>query len=330
MNRDHRSPIVVIPGYMGSTLRDLDSGRKRWGGLALLWTDYRSMRVEPDRERRESAAPKLRAEKPVWPMYPGLVRRLRRGGRRVLVFPWDWRRSLRDMAALFGNFVRERCGDEPIDLVGHSLGGLIATLWCAGPGKDRLHRFVAIALPVDGAEKAVTVLRDGDENFARFNLRTPKELMRRLAWDCPSIYEALPPREQIWRREAWPADSGIRDDLLQQARDTRREFDSALHDLAARGSAQVLLIGGSGERTDVWSFDAEGRLVQGAPVDGDGWLRADGVKLPGLETWSFRRGKGDNITLGLHYPGAILLGSHPLLPMFRRVQERTAEFLTCV
>lgn len=327
MNRDDLPPIIVIPGYMGSTLRDLDSGRKRWGGMALLWTDYRTMRVEPDRGHPGQKAPRLRAERAIWPMYPGLVRRLRRGGRRVLVFPWDWRRSLRDVAAVFETYVNERCDGRPIDLVGHSLGGLIGALWAAGAGRDRLRRCVTIALPVGGAEKAITVLRDGDDHFARFNLRTSKEMMRELAWDCPSIYEALPPREHVWRRESWPADLGVRADMLTAARGVRAGIDTALSALAARGPETVLVIAGAGEKTDTWTLDNAGQLARGAIADGDGWLRAESVKLPGLETWVFRRGKGDNVTLGLHYPGAILLGSHPLLPMFRRVQEKTAEFL---
>lgn len=80
----------------------------------------------------------------------------RRGFVRLFGFNYPWLLSLEDSAARLGRFVAEICAEErveQVDLVCHSLGGLVAMQYLLGEeGARRVARCVAIATPFGGVK----------------------------------------------------------------------------------------------------------------------------------------------------------------------------------
>lgn len=318
---------VVIPGYMGTTLHDSASGKAVWNGLTMFWVDYRRMRLS--REGADSPdRPALVPRNPLWPVYPGLIRRLRKAGHKTFFFPFDWRKSLPQMVEKFDHFISTNLPAVPFNIVAHSMGGHIAAAWLAGKESSAVERFAAVGMPILGAEKAITILLVGDERIARFNIRTSAQLLRSLAWDVPSIYEMLPPLPGIYRRDFWPPDSGIREDLLASASRTRKLINNGITALAGLGE-RALMVAGIGDKTETW-IKAPDRPLTASDMKieaGDGWIRQDTVAIEGIPTYAFRRKWTDIFALKLHFPSARALGSHPVLPMFRSIQNSIIDFL---
>lgn len=106
-------------------------------------------------------------------------------------FPYDWRRSVRALARRFGRLAREklaawrrRYGSEArLFIVGHSMGGLIATYFCEvlEGWRDTAH-LITLGTPHRGAVKPVQALLDGSPVFSADMIRS-----------CTSVYHLATP-----------------------------------------------------------------------------------------------------------------------------------------
>lgn len=99
----------------------------------------------------------------------GLVR-----GKDFYVWNYDWRKPLSAIVADFDNFISglNLGGDEKLNLVGHSLGGLVARLWTQDHG-DMVNKTVTLGSPHYGSVKAYLAwngLRFGDNSMANIAL----------------------------------------------------------------------------------------------------------------------------------------------------------------
>lgn len=83
----------------------------------------------------------------------GLVR-----GTDFWVWNYDWRRPIADISESLGEFIDDKVGavsDQKIDLVGHSLGGIVARTWAQdNPADLRLGKVVSLGSPHYGVVKA--------------------------------------------------------------------------------------------------------------------------------------------------------------------------------
>jgi triacylglycerol lipase len=96
-----------------------------------------------------------------------LAERLRATGRDVTVvaLPGDGTGDLRESAAALdaaADVALDRTGDETVDVVGYSAGGLVARLWAADGGADVARRVVTLGSPHHG-----TTIADFAAGFAR-------------------------------------------------------------------------------------------------------------------------------------------------------------------
>ena len=145
-------PVIVIPGILGSRLREQDSGREVWPGSPrqLLFGDYRRLALRIDPTTLEpiddgieaydifdqlmgsdyygNLLKTLATDGHFTRTQPGTVVRDRR--RRYYVFAYDWRQdnvlTARKLDALIEQ-IRVDHGDADlrVDIVAHSMGGLI-------------------------------------------------------------------------------------------------------------------------------------------------------------------------------------------------------------
>ena len=204
-HRAGQPPVVVIPGLLGSRLVDADTGRETWPGSywRLLFGSYEALRLDidpatleprPDRHRPggitdraagrdfygrvlavlEEAGGYTRAAPGAPPAGPGPY---------YYVFDYDWRqdnvRSAVELDRFIGQ-IRADHGDPDleVDVIAHSMGGLIARYYIrygtadvlddnefpvSNHGAGRIRRAILLGTPNLGSVKAARTLIEGFE-----------------------------------------------------------------------------------------------------------------------------------------------------------------------
>ena len=163
-------PVIVVPGITGTQLRDEYQLPPEvvW---SVLQHEYARIALHPDDPRYEAQEPaRVQADNVFDVAYKELIQELRYNLREkedesVPVFPfgYDWRQPLEIVVEQFSEFVDEviaRTGlirhyadagymnDPKVNLVGHSMGGLIITGYLAKKGKKaRVAKVATLATP---------------------------------------------------------------------------------------------------------------------------------------------------------------------------------------
>lgn len=120
------------------------------------------------------------------------------------VFPYDWRRPLSILAERLNAFINEKIPPgEKVNLVGHSMGGLVARSYAQNFGVSRVNRIVTVGSPNMGVAEAygvwegATVWNDVWWAKLALDLTThfgglPNEQVQTLRNLAPSIKDLLP------------------------------------------------------------------------------------------------------------------------------------------
>lgn len=222
---DDRVPphfLVVVPGMMGSKLRDRRTGE-------LVWLDFDTFPINPfewddwiENLFNQMAYPNENLEPagimdrvmfmPPWAkqeQYSRLLEALEGMGycfdpavpeekRNAYTFAYDWRQDIRISGRQLGDAI-ERWhvlhDGAPAWVIGHSMGG-IAARWYIEKlgGRDFVRRLFLMASPWNGAPKAMSSIFLGLDMFLRlrFNPLNIRELTRRTIRSFPSAYQILP------------------------------------------------------------------------------------------------------------------------------------------
>jgi len=214
-----KPPVVVIPGMTASSLRDFypTTPEPVWGLLGPK--AYERVALHPDDLRYEEREPALvRADEAFSIPYHELVRELRHDltrdpdrPRPVFLFPYDWRQPLDATVDALAVFLREVAGrtallrhyhrdgyrEAPaVDLVGHSMGGLVAAGYLArmaerGAGAPLVpvRRVVSLGTPFGGSFEAVLKIVTGT---SALGVSPPSSRERETARVTPALYHLLP------------------------------------------------------------------------------------------------------------------------------------------
>lgn len=220
MKQEH---LVIVPGMMGTALsyhgeaEDLSLREERvWSeDVTDLW---RTLQTHPERLRpdcplavgnviREFNLGGYAARE----FYGKLVRRLRERGFKeedgnITLFGYDWRQSLATSAEALKQLLQSLSSQNSARLVviGHSMGGLVATLAVHDLDADasqRIRCVIRLGSPCLGASKAFRTLREGPRLASVFDAirllaekQNPIVLARLLESlrTMPSLYELLP------------------------------------------------------------------------------------------------------------------------------------------
>ena len=224
--------IVIVPGYMGSQLRDKKTGE-------IVWLDFPGMLKNPlkvgeaitnmlekmkypnsDLEpagivNQVLVAPPLFKQE----QYIRLAQKLAEWGYKIdpeapnpgdacaYTLSYDWRQDNRISGRQLGEFVTQLEMKHPgaeAWLIGHSNGGIISRWYIQKEGgKDHVGRMFYMASPWDGAPKALMVLMNGLEamGLKRFNLWDLGPRMQKLVRTFPSYYQLIPHKNPFLRNE---------------------------------------------------------------------------------------------------------------------------------
>ncbi len=205
-----QNPTIVIPGITGTSLHDDCPLNTRDIWTMVLQKDYQRIALHPDDLRYETIEPAHVYPGRLFTIYNDLIEALRHDlspkadkPTPVFAFPYDWRRNVKDTAEELDEFVEEviartlllRHYDgfehrRKVDLVGHSMGGLIITEYLHKFGhRGRVGRIVTLGTPFLGSLEAIVKLTTGLGNLSGSK---PSERERESARTMPAIYQLLP------------------------------------------------------------------------------------------------------------------------------------------
>jgi pimeloyl-ACP methyl ester carboxylesterase len=230
----YSNPVIFLPGIMGSALRDeypVDP-ETVWSPFKLLIKAYDRITPHPSDTRYELKEPaRVTADQLFEIVYSELIEELRhnlspQADEPVPVFPfaYDWRQPLENIEAQLAAFVDEvvdrtkllrhyydagfgkKNFPPQVNLVGHSMGGLIIAGYLQKYGQKKVNRIATIGTPFRGSLEAVAKTATG---LAALGASPGSSRDREAARVTPALYYLLPSF-----KGAVQAESGLIDDLF--------------------------------------------------------------------------------------------------------------------
>lgn len=236
---DSNTPLILIHGSLGSKLRLINTEEEVWPGKIkdLIFSNYKNLanQIKPNSLEVDDSIIESYA---IFDSYSGLsmyddiietlaeyggyqisdINQPAPNGRSLYVFHYDWRQDNVHNAQLLAQFINQvlsqHVGHKQVDVVAHSLGGLILRYYqrfgeldvlpalmsdaetIAEPIKtdsqaNKIRHAIFLGTPQLGTVKAIDRLKSGFD----FNLRNiPVEVQITM----PSIYQLLPHPDSHW------------------------------------------------------------------------------------------------------------------------------------
>lgn len=209
------SPVIFLPGIMGSTLRDEYpvSPEGVWSVAKAALKSYERITLHPDDLRFEVSEPSRVVKDQVFALfYNEIVEELRYNlspspDEPVPVFPfaYDWRQPLaateKQLAAFVTEVVARTCllrhyhadgytaDTGKVNLVGHSMGGLVIAGYVKTQGLARVDKVVTLASPFRGSIESIAKTTVGSSGFSSGSGGSRE---REAARVTPALYHLLP------------------------------------------------------------------------------------------------------------------------------------------
>ncbi len=204
-------PVIVIPGITATTLHDEYPLSREDIWTTFLNKEFDRLSMHPSDTRYETSEPAMvRPGRLFGLVYDDLIKALRYELTDrmdwpvpVFPFPYDWRQDLKTTSKQLAEFIEEVLErtsllrnyrgfkkEYRVDLVGHSMGGLVICEYLSSySSHKRVRKVATIATPYLGSMEAVVKLLTGAGNIAG---GIPREREREAARSINAIYHLLP------------------------------------------------------------------------------------------------------------------------------------------
>jgi pimeloyl-ACP methyl ester carboxylesterase len=202
---------ILVPGYKGSFLAD-ESGKRIWlTPQAALSSGETTLALPFPGEHAGHAAGPLHPDGPLTRLsiagigetvYLPFLQYASRELQGVTPFSYDWREDVRESGKKLCAAI-EALPVKQVDLVAHSMGGLVA-LHCLALGAPKVRRVVFAGVPFDGAAAVFKDLAQGDGVGRNHALLSPEAL-----FTFASFWQLAPPDAALDRPEPWLAGLGV-------------------------------------------------------------------------------------------------------------------------
>jgi pSer/pThr/pTyr-binding forkhead associated (FHA) protein len=287
-----RRMVIFVPGLMGSEM---------WRGSERVFPNVKALFTNPELLQYPSPfEPRKIVEEVV--IVPNLVKldqynRLGdylveelhyQRGVDFFEFPYDWRQDVRTSARQLGALIESLPRNQPLVLIGHSLGTMVSRYYIERlGGKSRVERVILMGGPHRGAVQGLISMLSGPE-LLPFGLMG--ERLRKVYMSFPASYQILPTYPMpvdasgtminFLEDESWVPEQDL--PMLRAAREFRRE-------LGLRSSIPAVSIFGYGLKTTAnlnIQRDAQGAIKKvdyRAEPNGDSTLLEYSTVLEGTE-----------------------------------------------
>lgn len=284
-------PLVVVPGLLGSRLcRPGPDGEEQvvWGTVDAMG-QFPTLRLVPESDDvaacgliREISFLGILSQTVYGPFVDRLARAGYVEGKTLFVFDYDWRLSVADNAERLATFIDTELPPGEIDIVGHSMGGLISRTYALRHGgAERIDRLITAGSPWLGSVQAYELLQGG-LGLGNLVVGGLEEFRRTIA-SFPSAFDLMPRYDgccaaQLATAEAWAnlrwsgLDAGALPDLAE-AGARQAELQAIFAEPLPAGIEDAFVIGVD-QRTpqsfELQPGDGEAQLIVKASWDGDG------------------------------------------------------------
>lgn len=264
----HVDPVIIIPGITAVEMRDEYELPPADVWTAVLHRAHQRTVLHPDDLRFEAREPARITPSHVFPLvYEELIEELRddlSDDASVPVFPfaYDWRMPLAQTEDRLAAFIDEvlartrllpqyrqpdRCAPSRVNLVAHSMGGLIVAGYLSKYKGAKLARVVTLATPFQGSCDSIVEVITGT---GRTILNPRKARKRRAARLTPAVYHLLPTY-----KGALEFDEGLNSDIFDPS-----AWQTIVVDSIARTARSV----GVGEQSDRVASETFGNMLASA------------------------------------------------------------------
>ncbi len=303
-----KRPLIFVPGLLGSRLcRDNPANPSQpvlvWGTLGAL-SHFPTIRfaatdgIKPCGLVREIVYLGLFTQDVYAPALAHLGWIGYREGKDLFVFDYDWRRSVFNNADKLDDFIRAKAGTQRVDILAHSMGGLVARVYASKTRGTQIARLFSAGTPFYGSVKvyetiekgwgAVNLLMGGLPAFRRTMLSFPSiyELMPRYAACCEGTASAsafVPTSGQGWSALGWEGVEAAAMPDLAATFARVRALAAIVENPLPPGVEDVLLIGVD-QRTPQHAAIVQGRGAARLHVQtswaGDGTVVRESAAIP--------------------------------------------------
>lgn len=215
-----KNPVIIIPGITGTYLfKNYDDYKEIWPNIPKLITSLDdsflndlALRIDgtEDPEKPIVIGDIIRGVSSLGThVFDNLIDELVDNGRYIenenlFVFPYDWRKSTTENALLLKEKIDEtilNTGIPKVDIIAHSMGGLIAKKYVAEFLQDKVDNLIFLGTPQLGAPKAFKALMYGDDMgynfiFEDIHILNPNRV-KFISQNMPAVYELLPSEKYL-------------------------------------------------------------------------------------------------------------------------------------
>lgn len=282
VKRDKKAiTVYVLPGLLGSKL-----GIARNQQTQLYWLD--PLTLVPGK-LTELAIGKRRSMRPQGVMLPGYIKlklSLEIAGFNAIFYPYDWRRSARDLGKQFAEVLEDDRAKE-IMIVAHSMGGLVARVAMKHLPGAKVSRIIQLGTPNLGSFGLVQALRASYPTVRKLGavdtVQNAEQLSQRVFSSFYSLNEMLPVSEytpglNLFDVRQWPQDELTpRENRLQLGRRLQR------HLMVADRRCHTIV--GIGKPTATGLVIRDNEFVYDITDHGDGTVPATLAQWKGATHW---------------------------------------------
>lgn len=342
--RDDVATVVLIPGLFGSELRK--DGKPLWLDLAALTEQGLQPLALPATDEAISVGDVI------MPHYQPLAAQLRQQFN-LMPFAYDWRQSLVTAAQALATQLNAELTqhNQPIHLLAHASGGLVARLMIAqypalwSQLKARGGHLVLAGTPHQGMLAAVELL-GGLASLTRLLGYVDPALdaagVSDLFWHFPGLVELLPHDAKVWRTTwnkvaerqtaAGPALPKLNTTALKNQLSAAAKVWKLL-DAPQPGDAICQVVGAATWTPSTFALDDAGELVFAGHNAGDGNVAHQSAWLEGVPIWRIEAEHSDLLNYPPAFAGLIELLVHgtttqlPTAPQSTRGDMTRAELV---
>jgi hypothetical protein len=209
------NPVILIPGITGTYLLkdDNDENEEIWPNLLKLllpgddsFLNYLTLEVDgtENPDKPVLLGDIIRGAVGVH-VFDDLINELISNGytenTNLFVFSYDWRKSSAENSIALKNKIEEvliETGAEKVDLVAHSMGGLLTKKYIRDNNEDKIDKLIFLGTPHLGAPKAFKVLMYGDSmGYSKLSFGLNPNRAKFISQNMPAVYELLPSEKYI-------------------------------------------------------------------------------------------------------------------------------------
>ena len=205
-------PVIIVPGIMSTELlEDKIVDDKIWintlqivGSITDDFLDALKMDGNGDSINRNILIGDIIKELNNADYWRGLFEELSREyqeNSNLIEYPYDWRSDIKSSSLKLKEKIDEiktAKGVERVDLIAHSMGGLLVKKYLKDYGGDSINKFIDVGTPHTGAPSSYKILMYGDnlgvsKFFGLININAGK--IKEISQNMPSVYQLLPSYE---------------------------------------------------------------------------------------------------------------------------------------